>query len=232
MTELLRLTEVVGRPVVSGAERIGRVVDLAASVSETTPPLTALLVGPRRRAAPVAVPAAAAERFGDPIVLRAGTEPDAAWRLGGHELLLVRDVLDVQIVDTAGKRLVRVGDVEIADEPDGPVVAGVEVGVGAVLRRLLLRRLAERAGIQTVAWEHLHVASGRGHQVLLDSRCAAVMRLGPEELADVVERLAVARAAEVLEARSPETAAAAMERTAPEVEAALRDHMRAGEEDA
>lgn len=228
MSSLLRLTEIIGRTVVADGRRIGRACDVAARGGETTPSVTTLLVRERRRTPPVAVPVSAVAEFGDPIRLRAGAEPED-WRLAPDELLLARDVLDAQIVDTRGKRLVRVGDVEIAREPgEVLVVAGVEVGAAGVVRRLGLRRLARRIRVQTVAWEHIHVAHGRGHELLLESPTSAVRRLGPDELAEVVERLTVARAAEVLDAADPSTAAAVIERSSPDTAAALRKHREQG----
>ncbi len=57
--------------------------------------------------------------------------------LAADELLLVRDVLDTQIVDVVGQRLARVADVVLARTADGRLeLVGAEVGFGGVLRRL------------------------------------------------------------------------------------------------
>ena len=51
--------------------------------------------------------------------------------LGPDELLLARDVLDTQIVDTAGRRVQRVGDVLLVRLPDSHLeVVAVDVGIG------------------------------------------------------------------------------------------------------
>ena len=56
------------------------------------------------------------------------------------ELLLVRDVLDTQIIDVVGHRVSRVSDVVITHRADGRLeVVAVEVGSAAVFRRLGLR---------------------------------------------------------------------------------------------
>lgn len=56
-------------------------------------------------------------------------------------LLLGRDVLDTQVFDIAGKRLARVGDVRLEEDQGTLRAVGVEVGVGAVMRRLGLLAL-------------------------------------------------------------------------------------------
>ena len=69
------------------------------------------------------------------------------------EILLVRDVLDTQIVDIAGQRLARVADVVLAHRRDvGLEIVGAEIGFAAVLRRLGLPQLARKLLADTVAW--------------------------------------------------------------------------------
>ena len=61
----------------------------------------------------------------------------------GHELYLKQRVLDQQIVDTEGKRLVRVNDLQIARKNNRFYLTGVDVGGTGLLRRLGLENLAK-----------------------------------------------------------------------------------------
>lgn len=134
---------------------------------------------------------------------------DAA--LHRHEILIVRDVLDTQIVDIVGRRLARVADVALTSVAgDRLELIGVDVGFGAVLRRLGLTWLASRAPRDVVEWNALHLTSGRGHTVQLATPRSAVHHLGSTELAAMVERLATEAAAEVLAATAPAVAAEAI----------------------
>jgi sporulation protein YlmC with PRC-barrel domain len=128
--------------------------------------------------------------------------------LGVDEILLSRDVLDTQIVDIAGQRLARVADVVLAHRRDGHLeVAGVEVGFGAVLRRLGLDWLASRTRDDMVAWADLHLTSARGHAVQLATPRSAVHLLDTRGLAVLVGRLDTGSATEVLAAKGPDVAA-------------------------
>jgi hypothetical protein len=128
--------------------------------------------------------------------------------LDAEEILLVRDVLDTQIVDIAGQRLARVADVVLARRPDGRVeLVGVEVGFGAVLQRLGLGRLAARAHGDAVAWSDLHLTSERGHEVQLAVPRSTVHLLDARGLAMLVARLDTESATEVLAAKGPAAAA-------------------------
>ena len=148
--------------------------------------------------------------------------------LGRDEILLVRDVLDTQIVDVVGQRLARVADVVLSRTPGGRLeLVGVEVGFGGVLRRLGLSRLAAGAAEDVVAWTDLHLTSDRGHDVQLATPRSAVHHLDAAGIAALVDRLDVESAADVLAATEPQVAAAAVRTADPivgeRVLRALRD---------
>nr|WP_221217563.1 MULTISPECIES: magnesium transporter [unclassified Mycolicibacterium] len=152
------------------------------------------------------------------VVLADASARYASADLGAHEILLVRDVLDTQVVDVVGYRLARVADVVLARTGGGAVeLVGVEVGFGAVLRRLGLGVLAARFGPDAIAWSDLHLLSERGHAVQLASPRAAVHHLGARALAVLVSRLDTASAAEILAARGPEVAAEVVRTAHPAV---------------
>lgn len=138
--------------------------------------------------------------------------------LTADELLLGRDVLDTQIVDIAGQRLARVGDVVLAHRAGGHVeVVGVEVGFGAVLRRVGLEQLATRVRRDAVAWSDLHLTSERGHAVQLGVPRSAVHLLDTRGLAVLVARLDTESATEVLAARGPAVTADVIRASHPDV---------------
>lgn len=128
--------------------------------------------------------------------------------LDADEILLVRDVLDTQIVDIAGQRVARVADVLLARRSDGRVeLVGAEIGFGAVLRRLGFDALGARLPGDAVAWDELHLTSARGHAVQLSTPRSAVHLLDARGLAILIARLGTDAAAEVLASKEPRLAA-------------------------
>lgn len=219
---VLLLSRVTGRNVLGpDGRRVGRLTDLTVRVDGADgPPVVNRLLVTRRGGPTLLVPWAAVEDFGPgPVVLAAarGFEvPALAEALGPDELLLVRDVLDTQVVDVVGQRLARVADVLLSREGDGALeLAGVEVGFGGVVRRLGIG--GDRATHDVVAWTDLHLASDRGHSVQLAAPRSAVHRLDAGGLATLISRIDVDAATEILAARDPQIAAEAVRTVHPEV---------------
>jgi sporulation protein YlmC with PRC-barrel domain len=235
---VLSLSRELGQDVETADGRVvGRVADLSVRLGGARGPhvVARLLVrGGRGRA--VLVPWADVASFEHTgVLLRPGAvlsrlnTSTEQLDLEADELLLARDVLDTQIVDVAGQRLARVADVVLTRAMDERLeLVGVEVGVGAVLRRLGLRRAAARAGDDVVAWSDLHLTSERGHSVQLATPRAAVHHLDSAGLAALVTHLDTPSAVAVLADAGPEAAAGAVLGSHPAVgERVLRAMPRA-----
>jgi sporulation protein YlmC with PRC-barrel domain len=200
---VLLLSELVGCRVRDWAgDEVGRLRDLAVNLAEPYPLVTRLRFGRRRSDRLVKWELVSGVRP-DAIQLRQAVEPSANESLAGDEVWLAEHVLDTQVIDVAGRRLIRVGDVALEQDEAALRLAGVEIGAAAVLRRLGLRRLARRAGSELVDWRDLHPTSGRAHALQLQTTASRVHRLTAAELDAVVARLPPHRAAEVLEAVEP-----------------------------
>lgn len=223
-----RLTDLLGAVVVDGTgRRIGRVADLTLRLGHGDATVDRLLV--RRSGATTTLPWTAVRRVdvrrisvgtpGEPAVeaLRRTDEPlrpDEA--LASDELLLGRDVLDTQIVDLDGRRLVRVADVLLAEGPDGSLVAvAAHIGFGAVLQRLGLRRLGRRLHDDAVAWDALHLTSARGHTVQLATPAAVVHHLTPDDLGVLLDAVTTQAGVEIVRAVHPDLATAALATSHP-----------------
>ena len=205
---------------------IGRLIDLTVRLDgDHGPQLVEHLVVGRRGTPPQLLPWSAVARLeaGRPV-LAAGSTGTAADAMAGNEILLARDVLDTQVVDVAGQRLARVADVVLAlaggaggAGRTGLEVVGVEVGFGAVLRRLGLRRMTPARTEDVVAWSDLHLTSERGHTVQLAAARSAVHRLDARGLAALVSRVDTDSASEILAVKDPKAAAEVMAEAYPEI---------------
>jgi hypothetical protein len=158
---LLRLTACLGAPVRDLAGRpLGRLTDLEAHPAERYPRVVGLRIRRGRRLERLSWHAV--ERFGaDEVVVRSSPEDHAAH---SHGLLLARDVLDAQVVDLVGKRIARVGEVDLALQGGALRAVAVDVGLAPVARRLRLGGLATRMRAEPLGWDGIYLtwATGTG----------------------------------------------------------------------
>jgi hypothetical protein len=220
------LSREIGKVVRSDdGSQLGRVHDLTVRIGAPLPMVHRLVVGGRRQRR-LLVPWTAVSDL-DPASVRLGarlsvTGFDDDSDLEHDELLLRRDVLDTQIFDAGRHRMTRVSDVLLTLLPDDRLeVAAVEVGTGAVLRRLGLTALGNLMRQEAVDWRDLHLTSERGHDTQLATTAAAVHRLDAHALAELLTELDLERAHEVIRTVGPERAAEAVTRTHPDVRVRL-----------
>jgi hypothetical protein len=191
---LVSLAGLIGRPVRHrGGEQIGRVADVVAqwNTGAPYPPMAGVVtrVGARR----AFVPATAIATVGQRDVTLATTRLDLRdFVPRDGETALAAEVLDHQLVDIDGARVVRAADLYLATVGDVVRLVGVDVGFNSLLRRLGPARWRTRPTPEAVIdWASVHSfgsGAGRGGAVLARHR-GELNTLRPAELADLLEDL-------------------------------------------
>ena len=137
---MLYLSQAIGRPVRDlNDEEMGEVADLIVAVGDRYPPVTGVVVKTDRRR--IFVPWTSVE-FLDltGAKLRTATIDIAKFHQRPDEILLRADLMDKQIVDIDGRKVVRVNDLRL-DEAGGALsLVAVDVGGAGLLRRLGIER--------------------------------------------------------------------------------------------
>lgn len=124
-----------------------------------------------------------------------------------REILLARDLLDKQIVDTQGLKIVRVNDLKISPSGSQLRLLGAEVGVRGILRGL--HPLLEKAVVgigelfnidikeQIIAWNYMDLLDRDLSKVQLSVTHKRLEELHPADVADILEQLDPRQRAEV-----------------------------------
>jgi magnesium transporter len=149
-----------------------------------------------------------------------------------EDLSLVRDVLDKQIIDTNGVRVVRVNDLELMRVGTEVYVANVDIsgsglirrmGFGQIGRRLVTRgRRGELPGI--ISWEDVELISS-DQPMRLKVPGEKISELHPADLAEIISDLSRQEGREFLGALDIETLADTLEEVEPEFQASLVEDM-------
>jgi len=158
-----------------------------------------------------------------------------------YALRLVRDVLDQQIIDAQGRKVVRVTDItfEVRREDGHDVlhVLEVDIGMRAVLRRLLqgwvprrwIRRLQRRIPPNSILWELCNIVEPDPQRRLrLNISMELLEQMHPADLADIVEELSPEDREAIIEAIDTEVAAEALSELDPEMQAQIIESLDAG----
>lgn len=132
-------------------EKIGKIHDLSVIMGEEFPPISDLIMVLKKtigqpgklnifkhtEITDVIIPWEQVERINEvSIHLKVSKEEIVPTQLKENELLLHRDIMDQQIVDNKGQRILRVNDIRLKEIDSKLILVGVEVGLHGILVRL------------------------------------------------------------------------------------------------
>jgi len=138
------------------------------------------------------------------------------------EVLVAKDVLDRQIVDVAGRRVVRVNDAQLAEYGHTLRLVAVDVSTAGFLARVLPRWLVEgRMQRQLISWSQVEYFASDVSQVKLTIPHNKIARLHPADIAQLVQDLAYPQASEVLASLDDDLAADTVEELEPTLKTAI-----------
>ena len=152
------ISELIGRPVTDqDGKLVGSLKDLIARKTEFVHPCIQAIVVKRRGGEWILPYSCVAVLFSPAIALKCSEHDTHPYRPDDNDIFLARDVLDKQIIDTDGARVVRVNDVEIVRVNGKVAVSNVDIGVPGLLRRIGLGGLTARSpALKKLVPETLH----------------------------------------------------------------------------
>lgn len=236
---MLFLTEVLGAEVVDVRQRrSGRVKDLAVRVQEPYPVVTGLVVSRRRELViPWSSVRAIAARE---VALRVPADEVEKHQASPDEVWLARDVLDKQIVDLDGRRVVRVNDLQLTEVKGELLLVAADIGIRGILRRLglegvgkaLARLFGRNVPMVLVAWNVVSPlepqpaqTAASGDELRLRISGKRIAKLHPADIADIVEDLGAKDRKAVFESLEEEIAADTLEEMELEDQVSVIEHM-------
>ncbi len=150
-----------------------------------------------------------------------------------YMLRLQRDLLDQQIIDVNGRKVVRVTDVSLEvrhDERDSLMMLEVDVGIRSIFRRLLqgvaprrlIRKLQRPISPNSIRWEFCNIVEADPlRRLRLNISNEKLERLHPADLADIVEELGPAEREAIIGTMDSEVAAEALSEIDPRMQASI-----------
>jgi magnesium transporter len=134
-------------------------------------------------------------------------------------LLLVENILDKQIVDMNGRKLVRVNDVRLATLPTGTYVIAVDIGIEGLLRRIGVSRPIKRLlsvfrinmPSKFILWDDVQAIDHSSLNIRLSKSYSKLHTLHPSDIADILEDMGKKSSMSVFSSLDEEKAADVLE---------------------
>src|SRR5665213_1707422 len=169
--------------------------------------------------------------------IQLGNEKLYPYHSDEYMLRIRRDLLDQQIIDVNGRKVVRVTDVSLEvtrNERDSLIIVEVDVGIRSILRRLLqglvpprwIRLLQQPVTPNSIRWDFCNIVEADPlRRLRLNISNEKLERLHPADLADTVEELGPAEREAIIGTIDSEVAAEALSEIAPKMQASILESL-------
>src|SRR5829696_9113513 len=226
---MLYVSQVIGRPILDARnEKIADISDILVRYgSDDYPPVIGVVARYRRRN--FFVPRRNIAELGEHGARMSSVILDLTpFERREGEVLLGKDVLDNQLIDVDGKRVVRVNDVQLVQVGNSWRVSGADVSFQGFLRRLIPQGFyGTDRPVEVLDWADVgYLATDTATvTVQLKSSKDKLSRLHPVEIAQLAETLSPIHRTEVVESLDDDVAADTLEEMSTEAQARILEEM-------
>lgn len=224
MNELF-LSSVLDKNVINEqGQKIGKLWDLIMAPGEVFPEVSHLLI--KRDHEIRAIPWHGIALFNPVIISVSGLERHIQpYSPKEGEILVRRDILDKQIVDVNGAKVVRVNDVKLGSHKNLLCIFSVDTGIRGLLRRLGYERFWEKIARlmkrelphQEISWEYVQPLEMNASRLSLTMARDQMADMHPADLAHIISQISSKHIQTVLNSLDMETAGEAIHELEPEL---------------
>ncbi len=214
------LSNLVKKPVFVGENKFATLIDFGLPAQLQSPEISTVLL--KNKEGKFAVPINQTQYIEGKMYLNKNY---TSIPYNPSDFYLVEDLLDKQVIDITGKRMVRVNDV-LLKENGGLKVIGIDISFAGVLRRLGLGDLNPFKAI-TLPWAAVEAFDYETGDIRIKLGKSNLKLLHPAEIADILEDAGTKEREGIVEALDAEKAADAIEEANSETQEALLEQLPA-----
>jgi CBS domain-containing protein/sporulation protein YlmC with PRC-barrel domain len=227
-------SQLQGRKIVDKeGNAVGKLTDLSLMPGETLLEISRIVYTSNILGEKVILPLSSVSSINGDIRLDLARDEIPPGKLSEKELLVTETILDRQIVDIDGLKVVRVNDVLLAQVKRSLCLVAVDVGFKGILRRLgfsgLSHHLLDRLPNQIIPWSYIDPLDPNLRSIHLKISRKTINDLHPADIADILEDLNNKDRLLILDSLGDETAAETMEEMDPEVQATMVKQMESND---
>ena len=219
------LSRVLGKTVIDEkGQEIGTLDDLVMAPGEVFPEVSHLIVRGRKRL--VSIPWRSISLF-NRFVISVGRTATEFYRYDSPEgeILVKRDILDKQIVDVDGAKVVRVNDIKLGKYKEFLCILSVDIGLSGLLRRLGYDRMGKKIASllnreiprQEISWQYVQPLEMNLSRLTLTMAQDQLSEMHPADLATIISNISHQHIQTVLISLDTETAGEAIHELDPDL---------------
>jgi CBS domain-containing protein/sporulation protein YlmC with PRC-barrel domain len=222
----LFISEILKKPVLDPkGDELGRVKDFVIVKGEPLPKISSIII--ERKKGLLNLPWTVLNIFNKRIIsANVYGEALQPYALDEKDLLLARDILDKQIVDVNGVKVVRVNDVKLEGYDTEAVLIAVDVGMRGILRRLgverggedLLRLFKKHLPYNLISWNYIQPFEPKLTTISLTVPRQMLSELHPADIADIISQVSHKEGATFFKDLDVDVAAEALSELKPETQ--------------
>jgi CBS domain-containing protein/sporulation protein YlmC with PRC-barrel domain len=229
----LFISEILKKPVLDPkGDELGRVKDLVIVRGEPLPKVSSLIIEKKRVI--YNLPWLDLNIFNKRIIsANIYSEALQPYELNEEDLLLVRDILDKQIVDINGAKVVRVNDVKLEGYDTEAILIAVDVGMRGIMRRLgverggedLMRLFKKHIPYHLISWNYIQTLEPKLTTISLTVPRQMLAELHPADIADIISQVSHKEGATFFKDLDVDVAAGALSELKPETQVDIISEM-------
>lgn len=227
------VSEVYRKPVLDQTgEEIGKLRDIIVGIGEPFPAITTLVVASGKET--YLLPWDMINLFNRRVIsANARMDSIKPASVQQTDILICRDLLDKQIVDINGAKLVRVNDLELGDVKGKLCLVAADIGLRGLLRRLGVEKRGEKffslfnykLQHKLIAWHYVQTIEPKVSRLTLTVSRQKVSSMHPADLADIISEVSQKERTAIFGSLDVDTAAEALHELEPRVQVDIIDDM-------
>lgn len=225
------ISELKGDPVLDRLqETVGEVKDYVIAVGEVFPRVSGLLVRVRDKREDLVMLMGEIDLIGKQFVATKSIKDRIVFtKPRQDELLLWRDLMDKQIVDTEGARVIRVNDLKLGKIGQDIRLIAADVGLRGLLRRLgwlvffdfILGVFGKKVPDTLIGWDHVEQLKTGKVKGMITVPAKHVSEMHPSDIANIISQVHSAERTAIFASLADKTAAEALHELEPKLQALL-----------
>lgn len=226
---MLYLSSLLGSTVLDPTNQsLGHLRDMVIQSGRTYPHLSAIVICGKLDKREQYISFEDVELLGKGIVtLKHRLDQLTPYEVKGDDIRLKSMVLDRQVVDTEGMKVVRANDVMLGQVKGKLSVLSIDISLKGILRRMKLGWIPwiERMNSRVVPWVEISLVESGSSQLQLRTTHSALEHLHPADIANLVEELNAKRGAALMANLPADVAAEVLEEVGDEETLAIIEHL-------